>query len=167
MHRLTPVLALILLLPASLFAGGDEQTVVCKAALVSFSLLDDAEVNEDEEGFVAVSQSADLMVLISQTSEFIPPNEMSEGAIAETLGVEELIDFEYTGLTKGPVVYVYGEATIKDGDGDSWHGFFGIFLNEEAPEQSYVLAIISPLPMSKKSRQAAQMVIDTLEGSSY
>jgi len=168
MKRFIPVLALVLILVPNLFAGGDPM-LSFDAAQVSFVLPEDAEVTIEDGIWYGISESARLMVIIAETAEYTEPNEMSEAILSASLGDIGIRDFEYVGLRSETVVYVYGYGVTTDGDGDDWEGYFGILKNEEAPEMTYVMAIITLAPASEESVAAADLLVESLmsTASSY
>jgi len=155
------VLALALILVPGLFAGGDPMFSF-DPAKVGFIMPEDSEVTIDEGVWYGVSQSARLMVFIAETSEYTEPNEMSETLLSDSLGGMEIRDFEYIGLYGEAVVYVFGHGMTTDGVGADWEGYFGVLKNEEAPEKTYVMAIVTLAPATEESVAAADLVVESL-----
>lgn len=161
MKRLVPLALLVLLAAAPLFAGGPMFSF--EAGEIGFDLPEDTVVTEEEGIWYGVSESTELLVIIAETAEFCPPNEMSEAMISASLGDLELRDFEYVGVAGDSVVLVYGKAFTTDNDGDEWEGYFGILQNGDVPDKTFVISATSPLPLSKKADKAVQAMIASFE----
>jgi hypothetical protein len=161
MKRLVPILALVLILVPSLFAGGDPMFTF-DPAQVGFVLPEDTEVTIEDGTWYGISESAGLMVIITETTEYTEPNEMSEAILSSSLGDMEIRDFEFAGVQGETAVYVYGYGVTTDGDGDDWEGYFGILKNQDAPDMTYVLAIIALAPASDWGVDAANQMVASL-----